>query len=103
MSMPRPKLGGFFTNRREIRWRLPTGQPRYLVGSSPITPPVLTPQVLNTLMHIHGNTEMTHGDVAEHNIVYSFETVDGTPRCLATLVDFGNAAFKDVSLLGVPN
>lgn len=60
-----------------------------------------TPQVLNTLMHIHLTTGVCHGDVAEHNIVYSVvNTVDGTLKHLATLVDFGSASFKDVSLLG---
>ena len=55
------------------------------------------------MMHLHLETEATHGDVAEHNIVYSVEEEEGGgTRCVAKLVDFGNAGFKDVSVLGTP-
>ena len=68
-------------------------------------------------MHLHLETEATHGNVAEHNIAVGGLHLEvqvhdrdkhlrgkegGEIRCVAKLIDFGNAGFKDVSVLGTP-
>ena len=51
-------------------------------------------------MHMHVRTDLTHGDVAGHNIVYATVKKSRSTRILANLVDFGNGGFKDVSVFG---